>query len=460
MPDAPREVIVVGAGIAGLTAAWALMRMGVDVLLLEEKRRVGGVIVTDAVDGYVIDGGPDSLLVQKPAGLELCGELGISDQLMHTKPPRTAFVVRDRRLVPLPEGSYLGLPTRVSPFVTTPLFSWPGKLRMAMEPFIATKSSDEDESIGGFIRRRLGSEAREYLAEPLLAGIHAGDVDRLSVNELFPRLVEAERSGSVLRALTRMRPSSNSQGAFVSFPKGMQQLTAALERALTPSRIRCQEAVVGIAGGGPFMIELASGERLEARAIVVATPAWVTAEILAPLDAALAKLCSSVEYASSATAVFAVRRDQVRHPLNGTGYVVPLTERRALMAATWVTSKWPHRAPAEHVLLRGFVGGVRDPSILDQADDRLATAAFADLASLLGIAGDPILTRVYRWPRANAQYNVGHAATIRAIDARLSQLPGVFLTGSAYRGTGIPDCVADARATAAQAARGVRDKIA
>lgn len=454
------EVIVIGAGVAGLTAAWTLTREGVDVLLLERSPRVGGVIVTDFVDGFVIDGGPDSLLVQKPAALELCRDLGIAEQLVHTLRPRTAFVVRDRRLIPLPEGSYLGLPTRLAPFVTTPLFSWSGKARMAMEPFIHSKTSDEDESIGGFIGRRFGSEAREWLAEPLLAGIHSGDVDRLSINELFPRLADAERSGSVLRAITRLQPSSSSQGAFVSFPKGIQELTNALERAVDPSRIRCDASVAGVTGAGPFAVELSNGEHLEARAVVVATPSWAAASILAPVDAELAKLCTSIEYASSATAVFALRREQVRHPMQGSGYVVPFRERRALMAATWVTSKWPSRAPEDHVLLRGFVGGVRDPGILDQADDRLATSAFSDLADMLAISGEPLLTRIYRWPRANAQYNVGHAAIVRAIDARLSQLPGMFLTGSAYRGTGIPDCVADARATAGLVVRCVRDKIA
>ena len=454
------EVIVVGAGIAGLTTAWALTRAGLDVLVLEQSSRVGGVIVTDIVDGFVIDGGPDSLLVQKPAALELCRDLGIADQLVHTLRPRTAYVVRDRRLVPLPTGSYLGLPTQVGPFVTTPLFSWSAKMRMAMEPFIRTKATDEDESIGRFITRRFGNEAREYLAEPLLAGIHAGDVDRLSIGELFPRLADAERSGSVLRALTRMRPSSSSQGAFVSFPNGMRELTATLERAVGSTRIRCNARVERISGGAPFRVELDDHSALDARAIVLATPAWAAAPLLEKVDAELAKLCSSLEYASSATTVFGMRRDQIRHPLNGTGYVVPFRERRPLMAATWVTSKWAHRAPADHVLLRGFLGGVRDPDILDQPDERLAASAFSDLTDLLGISGEPMLTRVYRWPRASAQYNVGHVETIRSIDARLAQLPGVFLTGSAYRGTGIPDCVADARATAAQAARCVRDKIA
>jgi protoporphyrinogen/coproporphyrinogen III oxidase len=447
MPD----VVVVGAGIAGLTAAWALARAGVDVLVLEQRPRAGGVIVTETVDGFVIDGGPDALLVQKPAAVDLCRELGIADRLVPTMPPRTAFVVRNRRLMALPEASYLGLPTRVRPFVTTPLFSWSGKARMALEPLVSAKQTDEDESIGSFMTRRFGNEAREYLAEPLLAGIHAGDVDRLSMNELFPRLVQAERSGSVLRALTRRKASSPSTSAFVSFPTGMSELTVALESALGPTSIRCNSAVAAIAGRGPFRVTLASGGAFDAHAIVVATPAWSAASMLARIDHELARLCASIEYASSATAVYALRRDQVRNPLNGTGYVVPYRERRALMAATWVSSKWPHRAPANQVLLRGFVGGVRDPGILEQPDEALAASAFSDLADLLGISGEPTMTRVYRWPRASAQYNVGHLATVRAIDSRLEELPGVFLTGSGYRGTGIPDCVADARATAARA---------
>jgi oxygen-dependent protoporphyrinogen oxidase len=453
MPDA----VVIGAGIAGLAAAWELQQRGVRPLVIEQQSRAGGVILTEKINGFVIDAGPDSLLVHKPAAVDLCHELGIADRLFPTLPPRTAFVVRDGALVPLPEASFLGLPTSIRPFVQARLFSWPGKARMAAELILPARREESDESIGSFMRRRFGAEAVEYLAEPLLAGIHAGEVEQLSVHALFPRLVDAERTrGSVLRSLFATRPppapSGATPGAFVSFPGGISELVQALVTRLGGDAIRHDCAVARVAGSGPYTVTLASGEAVAARAVIAATPAWSAASILQPVSAPLAVLCRDIPYASSATVFVALERDQVRHPLAGSGYVVPRRQRRALMAATWVSSKWPQRAPAGHVLLRGFLGGASDPDVLAKTDGELASAAFDDLAEMLGISGKPLLTRVFRWPRASAQYHVGHLARVRAIDDHLSRLPGLYLTGSGYRGTGIPDCIADARLTAARAA--------
>ena len=450
------DIVIIGAGISGLAAAWELRQRHLQPLVLEQSGRAGGVIISDRTDGFVIDGGPDSILVQKPAAIELCKELGVADRLFPTKPPRTAFVVRGGRLTELPEASFLGIPTRVGPFVRTSLFSLPAKLRMATE-VVRPRGDLADESIGDFIRRRFGREAVDYLAEPLLAGIHAGDVDQLSIHSLFPRLVALERTHrSVLRGLSAAMAAAprTSNGAFVSFPHGVRELPDALASALGPDIVRLHTRVVQISGASPYKLTLDTDASIYARRVIVTVPAWAAASMFSSLDPILSRLCAEIPYASSATVAFGLRREQITHPLNGSGFVVPRVERRALMAGTWVSSKWPQRAPDGYALLRGFLGGATNPGILDRSDEALVSSAFEELRALLGITGDPTLVRVYRWPRATPQYIVGHAARVRQIDERLTRLPGLYITGSGYRGTGIPDCVADARSTAAAAAVG------
>lgn len=448
------DAIVVGGGIAGLAAAYELNRRGVSFSVLERGDRAGGVIFSEQCDGYTIDAGPDALLIQKPAGIALCEELGLGDRLVATRLPRLAFIQRGGRLLPLPEASVLGIPTRVGPFLRTRLFSWRGKLRMGAEIFVPPRDDEGDESIGAFMTRRFGREAAAYLAEPLLAGIHAGDVDRLSTRALFPSFVEAERThGSLLRAFRRRPPARTSRdGAFKSLPGGLSEMVRALVMALPPNAVRLKTSVARIGGNGPFRITTHDGESFEARAVVLATPAYVTGELFADRDAALARLCAEVPYSSTATIALAFPRDAVRHPLHGSGFVVPRVEATGILAATWLSSKWPHRAPEGQVLLRAFVGGARDPDALDKSDAELITRALSSLRPLLGIDGVPRFARVYRWARANAQHEVGHLARLAAIERALGRHPGLYLTGSGFRGVGIPDCIADARATARQVA--------
>jgi oxygen-dependent protoporphyrinogen oxidase len=447
------DCVVVGGGIAGLAAAWELLRHDVAPLVLERDTRAGGVIRTELVDDFVIDAGPDALLTQKPAAINLCRELGLGDRLIPMLTPRTAFVLRGRRLVPLPEATTLGIPTSVKPFVTTRLFSWPAKVRMAMELFIPPRRDDRDESIGSFMRRRFGEEAVTYLAEPLLAGIHVGDVNKLSMRASFPRLVEAERArGSVLRALSAA-PTPPTQGAFLSLPGGIEELVHALIVRFPAGTLRYSAEVAAITGRGPYVITLQSGELIHARSVVVATPAWAAAAMLGGMDAELSRLINEVRYVSSATIAIGLHREQVAHPLQGSGFVVPRVERHVLMAGSFLSSKWAHRAPAGAVLLRGFVGGATDEGVLQRSDKEIADAVFSEFASLLGISGHPLLTRVYRWTRANPQHEVGHLERMAAIEARLAALPGLLVTGAGFRGTGLPDCIADARATGLKAAQ-------
>jgi oxygen-dependent protoporphyrinogen oxidase len=269
----------------------------------------------------------------------------------------------------------------------------------------------------------------------------------------FARLLDAERThGSVLRALSAMRAAPAAQGAFLSLPGGVEELVHALVVRFPAGTLRVGSTVASISGRGPYTLTLQSGESIEARAVVFAVPAWAAAAILGGVDSELARLAAEVRYASSATIAIGLHRDQVAHPLQGSGFVVPRVERHVLMAGSWVSSKWPHRAPAGAVLLRGFVGGATDEGVLQRSDQEIADAAFSEFATLLKISGRPLLTRVYRWTRANPQHEVGHLDRMRAIEARLASLPGLYVTGSGFRGTGLPDCIADGRATGATAA--------
>lgn len=439
--------------MAGLAAAFELQRANVPFTLLEASGRAGGVIVSERVDDLVLDGGPDALLIQKPEGVALCRELGIADRLMPTAKPRRAFIQRGARLYPLPAASVLGIPTRIGPFVKTGLFSWRGKLRMAAEWWVPKKTDGEDESIGHFMTRRFGPEATTYLAEPLLAGIHAGDVNRLSVRALFPRFTDAEaRHGSLLRAFRQ--PSATApdpEGPFRSLPGGMSDLVHALVAALPPAAIRLGTGVRTIdrlADG--YAVTTTGDETINVRAVILATPAFATTSIVRALDPRLALLVDEIQYSSAGTILLAFKRSTVAHPLQGSGFVVPQVEHTGITAGSWLSSKWAGRAPQDTVLLRAFVGGARDPQAIEHDDDALVRRAIDALRPLLGISGEPFFTRVYRFPRANAQHEVGHLDRVAAIERMLARHPGLFVTGSAFRGVGIPDVVADARATSRQ----------
>ena len=444
------DAAVVGGGAAGLAAAYELHKRGASFALLDAASRLGGVICTEHVDGFTLDAGPDSLLVQKPAAIQLCEELGLGGRLMPTLKPRTAYVLRDR-LLPIPQGSVLGIPTAIAPWVTSRLLSPAAKLRMAAEVFIPRGDATQ-ESVGAFFRRRFGGDVVDCVAEPLLAGIHAGDVERLSMRSLFPRLVEAEHTyGSVIRALRAARATvpPPSEGLFRSLPGGIEELVTTLVATLPESAIRRGTRALDLSGPSPYAVRVADGPPVSARAVILATPAHATAGLVRALDDRLAALCAEINYRSTATVLLAYARSAVRRPMQGSGFVVPRVQRNVpLVAGSWVSSKWAGRAPEGHVLLRAFMGGARDPEVLSRPDDELIDLAHATFAALLEIDRRPNLTRVYRWERASAQHDVGHIERVAAIEDRLSQLPGLFVTGAGFRGVGIPDCVADGRATA------------
>jgi oxygen-dependent protoporphyrinogen oxidase len=448
----------VGAGISGLAAAYELRKRKVSVLVLERSGHPGGVIQTERVGEFIIDAGPDSLLVQKPAAVALCNEIGLGDRLIPTMAPRTAFILRRGVLHPLPGSSVLGFPTRIRPMLRSTLFSMAAKARMGAEVFVPRRRQQGDESIAGFVGRRFGDEAVKYIAEPLLAGIHAGDVDRLSMRALFPRFLEAEAaSRSVIRAFRAIPTPRSSDGVFRSFPGGLRELVDGLMRVAPKESVRFNSAVTRVARQeGTISVHVEDGAPVRARAVLLACPAFAAADLFRPVDAQLSGLCGSIKYLSTATVALAFPRDAVRHPLHGTGFVVPRAEGLNITAGAWISSKWPHRAPEGHALLRAFLGGARNPDILAKPDRELEEIALRELSGVLGIRGAPEMTRVYRWTRSSAQLEVGHLELMAKIDAHLVHHPGVFVSAAGFRGVGIPDCVADARAEAARAAEYVR----
>jgi oxygen-dependent protoporphyrinogen oxidase len=460
-------VAIVGGGISGLAAAYELSQLGVPFALYDRASRLGGVIHTDRTGGYTIDAGPDALLTQKPAALALCRALGLGARLQ-PQAARDTYVVRGGRLRRLPDASVLGIPTRWLPFVTTGAFSLRGKLRMAADAALPARLADGDESIASFIGRRFGREAVDYLAEPLLAGIHGGDPARLSMRAAFPRFLELEaRHGSVILGLQRRLPSRSDPAAgaplppFVALPDGMGELVAALTAALPADALQPGvgvERIDRLRDG--YELRLTNGAHAIADAVLLATPPPVAARLARRLDADLATLAARIRMASVVTVALGLDRSAVRHPLNGTGFVVPQREGLQVRAVSWVSSKWSGRAPVDRVLLRAFLGGALHPQAIDLDDDVLTQRVLADVGRLLDVSADPELLRVYRWRDATPQLEVGHLDLMAEIERRLTVNPGLFVSASGFRGTGIADCVADARRQAARAAAHVARQAA
>ena len=454
MPD----VAVIGAGITGLTAAYELVRRGKSVAVFEASARAGGLIRTERDHGFTIEAGPDSLLLSKPAGLELVGELGLDGEVLRVRTPG-AFVLRGRRLYRLPSPSLLGLPLTWRALAGYDLLPGAARVRLALEPRVRPRVSDEDESVGSFFRRRFGSEAVDLIAQPLLGGIHAGDIEQLSMQSLFPRLVELERTqGSVLgkkvtATIFREKRGQPPFSPFASLRGGMQTLVDALLRRLPPGTVRLSTPVdhlERVTGGWQLS---ANGVGYSARAVVLAGPAPLAASLLKPIDAHAADACARVPYVSTASVALAWPRSQVTHPLDGTGFVVARRHSSVrITAATWVSSKWDARAPEDAVLIRAFIGGQHDPHAVDLSDDELIAGVRADLSAVMGITAEPSLARAFRWRNAGAQHTVGHLRRVEAIDRRLRDIGGLYVAGSGFRSVGIPDCIADARRVAAAAA--------
>jgi oxygen-dependent protoporphyrinogen oxidase len=459
------KTVIVGGGIAGLATAFYLQESGAgDYTLIDCSPSWGGKITSAAQDGFLVEGGPDSFITQKAAALELCDRLGLHDRLVGSNTGRSAatYVWSGHRLHPMPEGMMLMAPTMVLPFLRSRLISWRGKLRMGMEFFVPQRQGDHDESLAAFVRRRLGHEALNKIAGPLMGGIHAADPEMLSLKSTFPMFQEMERKhGSLLRAMMkrpRRQPAPGSRPAsmFMSLRGGLQTLTEALVAELNPDSLRPGCCVLAVsAHQDKYKVVLGDGSSILADNIVFATPAYVTADLVQQIDPMLASRLRSIRYVSTATVSLGFKRSEIAHPMLGAGFIVPHSEGRNITACSWTSSKFSHRAPEDSVLLRVFIGGALAEDLAEQDDAALIALAREELRIIMGIDATPTLARAYRWHKANPQYDLGHGSRIQEIEDSLTDFPGVFLAGAAYRGAGIPDCIQSgmnaARAIAKQA---------
>ncbi len=493
-----KRVVIIGGGITGLAAANRVLERGyesgeqVDVTLLEASGRVGGTVQTRERDGFLLESGPDSFISEKPAALELVKRLGLESHLIATNENhRRSFIVRQGRLRPVPRGFHLLAPAEFWPFVSSDIFSWHGKARIAMDLVLPRRNSrgDADESLAQFVRRRLGREALERMAQPMIGGIYTADPEKLSLRATMPRFLEMEREHrSLIHALRKQsreakdaeasteRGSSptvregvgtTSSGAryslFFSFDCGMQLLTDTLEARISDlefpitadssqskSSIQMNTIVESVAleqataadGTQPkWKIRTRRGETLVADAICLALPAHVSGEVLRSVDERLASELEGISYASSATINLAYKRADIPHPLDGFGFVVPFIENRSIMACTFSSVKFAVRAPEGYVLLRAFIGGALQPEMLGLTEAALIASVRGDLRDLLGIEAAPLFTELTKWDRSMPQYHVGHLDRVQRIHERVASLPHLALAGNAYSGPGLPDCI-------------------
>jgi oxygen-dependent protoporphyrinogen oxidase len=440
-----RRIVIVGGGISGLAAAHRLIELcgdSAEITLLEASSRLGGTIQTEHRDGFLLERGPDSFISEKPEAVALAKRLGLESRLIQTNEQyRRSFIVRDGRLRAVPEGFQLLAPSRVWPFITTDIFSLPGKLRMAADLVLPRQNVNEDESLASFVRRRLGQEALERMAQPMVGGIYTADPETLSLRATLPRFLDMERDHrSVILAMMRQGQKRGTSGAryslFLSFDEGMEVLVKAL--ASTIPNVRLQTRIKDLAfESGTWLIKSDSGLTTEADAVCLAVPAYIAAHLLENVNPRLAAQLNAIKYASTATINLAYKREAIRHSLNGFGFVVPFVEKRSLIACTFSSVKFDNRAPEGHVLLRAFAGGALQPEILDLKD--LESRIETDLRDLLNITGTPLFTELTKWNRSMPQYEVGHLDRVEAIEKEL--VPNLVLAGNSYRGAGIPDCI-------------------
>jgi protoporphyrinogen/coproporphyrinogen III oxidase len=447
-------VVIVGGGIAGLAAAWTLAQRGVPFRLLEGTDRWGGVIRTEVVSGFLLEAGPDAFIAQKPQAAALCRELGLGDRLLPSNTEqKTVFLLRGGRLVPMPEGLALGVPTRIRAFLRSPLVSWPGKLRMGLEPLLPRRGGDEDESVADFFRRRLGAEALRALGDPLLSAIHGGDAEALSMRAVLPRFAQMEKSGSLVLGLWRgARKAAAGGPTFYALQGGLSELVNALVARLPNDSRRLSEPVRALhCDGGGVTVESEAGS-VRARAVILAVPPARAARLLDSIDAPAAELLGRIVVAPAVTIHLAYRRQDVDHPLDGHGLLVPRGEGLRTTACSFVSTKFPSRAPGGHVLLRVAMGGTRDPEVARLEERELYRLAHAEMTRPLGLRAEPLINRVYRWPAATPQMDVGHLDRVARVERRLADIPGLHLTAGGFKGVGVPDVIGDARAVAGRVA--------
>jgi protoporphyrinogen/coproporphyrinogen III oxidase len=458
-----KRIAIIGGGISGLSAAFALdekRRSGtpLDYVLLESSSRLGGVLVTDRVDGCLVEAGPDSFLTEKPWAIDLCRHVGLGDQLIGSNDAqRKTYILVNGRLIAMPDGLMFMVPTKILPTVLSPLFSVSTKLRMAREWFHPPHKADGDETVAALVERHYGSEMVERLADPLLSGVYGGEASQLSVHAVLPRFAEMEaKYGSLGRAMLAARKkmwqarSGPAQPLFTSLKDGMQQLVDAVVTRLDESSLRPNTPVQSLQPQPLGWLVSAGYASDHFDAVIVATPAQAAARLLEIASADLASELRGINYTSSVTVTLGYDQS-VRSGLPpGFGFLVPRRERKRMLAATFVHNKFPHRAPDDRALVRCFLGGARDEQVLQLSDEEILRIVRDELRQIVGLAAEPLFARVYKWKASMAQYGVGHLERLERM-ARLGQrLPGLALAGNGYRGIGVPDCVRSGREAADQ----------
>ncbi|GAB4432445.1 MAG: protoporphyrinogen oxidase [Anaerolineae bacterium] len=475
------HVTIVGGGIAGLATAFYLQKksaeagLPLDYTLVEREPRFGGKIDTAYEDEFIIEGGPDSFVTIKPHGTMLCRDLGLQDEIIPTNDDRrNIFVLKNGKLTPFPGGYRLTIPTEFVPFALSTLISPLGKLRMGLDLFIPPRRETGDESLAGFIRRRLGSEALDRIAGPIMAGIYVADPEKLSMQSTFPDFLRMEQQhGSLIKAMRQAKkqrakaaataPPPGSNGSrppkppamFTSLRGGMKHLVDTLIGQLDGD-LRPGSTVTGLGRQEPGFRVTVDGpdgeESITTDAVVIATPAYVAARLVETFAPELAEQLRQIRYVSTATVSLGYRAADVagQHNFDGFGFMIPKSENRQILACTWSSTKFNHRAPGGDALVRVFVGGDGREHLLDLPDDELVALARAELADIMELSAAPVVSRVFRWPKGNAQYDVGHLDRVAGIEAMAAAVPGLYFTGSAFRGIGIPDCVKSAIATVDQ----------
>jgi oxygen-dependent protoporphyrinogen oxidase len=458
-----KRVAVIGGGITGLTIAHAFdqhnkrSNQPFDYALIERADRLGGKVVTENVDGFVVETGPDCFVAEKPWIRQLAAQLMIEDRLLApNESSRRSYVLSGGKIHELPEGLLLLLPTKITPFLLSPLISWPGKLRMACDAFLPRKKNLVDETLSDFVTRRLGKEILDKIAAPLVGGIHSNNPETMSLRASFPRFLKMEEEhGSLLWAMLAAKlkasfaKSTGSGSHFLSFKCGMGEISDSIasklekRRVLTNRTVTRLEKVVQKDKIG-YRIFFSNGhEPLEADAVVVATVANQAARIVDGLDPVAAGLLREIPLASSANLSLAFKAHELGRIPEGFGLMVPAIEKRKISAMTLSSTKWNYRVPdPKYSLLRVFVGGYRNQDIASLDDKDLLKIVRDELSDVFGVSAKPTMTRIHRWIEERPQYTIGHIERVQSIEDRLSRHKGLYVAGCSYHGIGVGDCVA------------------
>jgi oxygen-dependent protoporphyrinogen oxidase len=463
-------VAVIGGGITGLAAAWQLACTappGTRVVLLEADDRLGGKLRTGEIGGRPVELGPDAFLVRRHEAFALCEELGLGPEMVAPASSR-AFVWARGRLRALPAGMALGVPTRLGPLARSGICSGTGLGRAALDLLApaprhkAVHSGDEpdaaqldDETVGSVVRRHLGNQVHDRLADPLIGGIHAGAIDTMSAAAVFPELLRADRrAGSLMRGLRPPKLTTQSP-VFMTVRGGLESLAQHLRAALEERgvEIRLGTAVkdlqpqMGRTQARCWSLSTEAGD-VEADGVLLAIPAVPAALLLRRLDSTLADLLDGIPYSSVTLVTLRFAAEAVASPLDGTGFLVPVAEGRLITACTFLSSKWAHIAHTDDVLLRASIGRYGDDRQAKMSEEEVVRGALRDLRRMLDLRDDPIESVVTRWPGAFPQYLVGHLRRVRSIEERVDRLGGLAVAGAALHGVGIPACVGSGRSAA------------